>query len=68
MPSATAVGRRLRIDECMSDEEYIAVLKASYDDVPQSTDEIETKECSCLSRKLTTSASLKVFLEMSLSR
>jgi hypothetical protein len=28
----------------MSDEQYIAVLKASYDYVPQSTDEIEIKE------------------------
>ena len=28
----------------MSDEQYLAVLKASYDYVPQSTDEIEIKE------------------------
>ena len=28
----------------MSDEQYLAVLKASYDYAPQSTDEIEVKE------------------------
>jgi hypothetical protein len=28
----------------MSDEQYIAALKASYDYVPQSTDEIEFKK------------------------
>ncbi|KAN0127650.1 hypothetical protein V8E53_004979 [Lactarius tabidus] len=34
----------MQYSQPMSDEQYIAVLKASYDDFPQSTDEIEIKK------------------------
>ncbi|KAH9042307.1 hypothetical protein EDB84DRAFT_1473385 [Lactarius hengduanensis] len=53
----------------MSDEQYLAVLKASYDYVPQSGDEVEIKEGQLLLlvEKLTTRASLQVSLEVTLT-